>query len=65
MENSAEVATPIARAVGAYTCFKIIFVAFNEVTLLAYSLIFSLLNIIVRTVEKVKFNALAISHILV
>ena len=43
----------------------IIFVALNEVTLCTHSLIFSSLNIIVQTVEKVKFNALEISHFLV
>ena len=50
---------------GAFACFKIIFVALDEVTLQSYSSIFSSLNIIVETGEKVKFNALAISHVFV
>ena len=33
-------------------------VSLNEFTLSAHSIIFSSLNIIIRTVEKVKFNAL-------
>ena len=65
MENRATVARPTARAARALVCFKIIFVALNEVTLRAYSLIFSSLNIIVGTVGKVKFNAFAISHVVV